>query len=94
MLTSNSALHVAPSVSTLPNMVVSPMISRVCALNAIRIAMLSSRNRIVETRDSKIAVYSLQLEMPSRKRTYTIENSDITNGYQMIPFHSFLFVAV
>lgn len=70
MLTSSSALRVAPSVLTLPNMVVSPMISTVGALNAIRIVMLSSRNRIVEKRDSKIAVYSLQLEMLSRKRAY------------------------
>lgn len=56
MLTSNSALRVAPFVSTLPNMVVSPMISTLGALNAIRIVMLSSRNRIGETRDIKIAV--------------------------------------
>jgi len=56
MLTSNSALRVAPSVSTLPNMVVSPMISRLGALNAIRIVMLSSRNRIVKTTDRKFAV--------------------------------------
>lgn len=38
---------------TLPNMVVSPMISTLGAPNAIRIVMLSSRNWIAEKTDSE-----------------------------------------
>jgi len=40
----------------LPNMVVNPMISTLGSLNAIRIAMLSSRNRIVERTDSENSI--------------------------------------
>ena len=42
--------------ATLPNMVVNPMISTLGSLNAIRIAMLSSRNRIVERTDSENSI--------------------------------------
>jgi hypothetical protein len=57
MLTSKSALRVAYSVVTFPNMVVSPMISTLGSSKAMRMVMLSSENQIAEKADSEKRAY-------------------------------------
>ena len=63
-------------------MVVNPMISTLGSLNAIRIAMLSSRNRNVWRTDSESGIsipHKSQLECILGTR-FTVKNSDITTN--------------